>query len=200
MRHVRAVLFSFLGALLLSGAPAMAQRGAMVAPANIADLVQQASTIVRGHVISARVAPLPDLPNIHTVVVIFRVDETLKGSAEKTVEYRQFIWDIRDRMDAAGYRKGQHLLLMLNPPTSLGLRSTAGIEMGRFRILPDASGTEYAINGHGNYGLLDRIQESAQAKGVQLSSRVVAMSRQHKHGAIALADLKQLIKQFAEAK
>ena len=65
------------------------------------------------------------LQNLTTVVVTIRVLETLKGTPAPTLIFRQFIWDIRDKYDLAGYRKGQDLLLLLNADSAYGL--TAGL-------------------------------------------------------------------------
>jgi hypothetical protein len=182
---------------MLCGAPLRAQRGAYVQPRNLAELVSQSAVIVRGTVMSARVEPHPELTHLSTVVVILRVAETLKGAASGTFTFRQFIWDIRDRYDAAGYRKGQHLLLLLNPTTSYGLRSPAGLEQGRFRISRDAEGQEVVVNGHGNVGLWERMDTELKSKRLTLSPRSTALLRQHPTGPIALNDLRDFTRDLA---
>jgi hypothetical protein len=189
-----------VGILLLGtlcAVPLHAQRGAYVQPRNLAELVSQSAVIVRGTVVSARVEPHPELTHLSTVVVTLRVVETLKGSASGTFTFRQFIWDIRDRYDAAGYRKGQHLLLLLNPTTSYGLRSPAGLEQGRFRISRDAEGREVAVNGHGNVGLWERMDTELKSKRLTLSLRSAALLQQHPTGPLALNDLCDLTRDLA---
>ena len=95
-------------------APAFAQRGALTVPRNLDQLTDRAADIVRGTVLSAHVEKHPELTNLDTVVVTLRVSETLKGQAIGTYTFRQYIWDVRDRYDNAGYRKGQELLLLMN--------------------------------------------------------------------------------------
>jgi hypothetical protein len=129
-------------------------------------------------------------------VVTLRVAETLKGDVEPTFTFRQFIWDIRDRYDAAGYRKGQHLLLLMNPPTRYGLTSPAGLEHGRFRISRDAAGHESAVNGRGNAGLFRGLAAQLDRKRVNLGPRAAAMIRQNQAGPIALDDLRELTRQL----
>jgi hypothetical protein len=97
--------FALAGALLLA-APAFAQRGALTVPRNLIEMSERAADIVRGTVVSARVEKHPELTNLDTVVVTLRVREALKGGAQGSFTFRQYIWDIRDRWDAAGYRKG----------------------------------------------------------------------------------------------
>ena len=182
--------------MLLSAANAQAQRGAYTQSRNLAELVAQSPLIVRGTVQSTRVEPHPDLQNLWTVVVTLRVAETLKGETHETFQFRQFIWDVRDRADAAGYRKGQHLLLLMNPTTRYGLTSPAGLAQGRFRIRRDATGREIAINGYGNAGLLRDLEKQLAQKKVKLSPRAAALVRQHPSGPIALDDLRDLTREL----
>jgi hypothetical protein len=102
---------------------AAGQRGAMVLPQNLAELVDESATIVRGHIVSAQVEPHPELTNLTTVVVTVQVEATLKGEAGQTFSFRQYVWDIRDKQNAAGYRKGQHVLLLLIQASEYGLSS-----------------------------------------------------------------------------
>ena len=183
---------------LLVGPPpaAHAQRAAITLPRHLGQLVDQAATILRGYVLLARVEPHPELTNLYTVVVTLRVQETLKGSAEQTFTFRQYIWDIRDRYDTAGYRKGQHLLLLLNRPSEYGLSSPAGLEQGRFRILRDPQGNEVAVNAHGNAGLFRNLPAHLSQKGVQLSPRLSSLVAQQRAGPVSLDDLRELIRQL----
>ncbi len=192
------VVAGLLGLLLTS--PLEAQRGAITRPSNLGQLIDQAATIVRGHVVSAQVEPHPELTNLNTVVVTLRVEETFKGSAAPTFTFRQYIWDIRDRYDAAGYKKGQHLLLLMNRPTQYGLSSPAGLEQGRFRILRDSQGNELAANGHGNAGLFRDLAQELTRKGVRLSPQLSARVAEQREGPVPLDDLRELIRQLVGAK
>jgi hypothetical protein len=178
--------------LVLSG---HAQRGARTAPRTLDQLSQEAELIVRGSVVSARVEPHPQFKNLQTVVVTLNVDSTLKGSAKKKLEFRQYIWDMRDRLDAAQYAKGAELLLMLGPVSQYGLRSPVGLEQGRFRIVHDAAGNRTAVNGTGNLGLLEIAPTAAATK--TMSARTSALIRKKPHGALALTDLEDAIRSFA---
>ena len=99
--------FLLLVVACIATAPAFAQRGALTVPRNLDQLTDRAADIVRGTVLSAHVEKHPELTNLDTVVVTLRVSETLKGQAIGTYTFRQYIWDVRDRYDNAGYRKGQ---------------------------------------------------------------------------------------------
>ncbi|MBZ5528178.1 MAG: hypothetical protein LAN71_09805 [Acidobacteriia bacterium] len=152
-----------------------AQRGAYVHPANLDYLAQQAEIILRGHIVSARVEPHPQFSSLQTVVVTLKVDKVIKGKADSTHTFRQFIWDLRDSADAAGYRKADELLLFLNPASEYGLTSPVGLEQGRFRIVRDAQGNAFAVNGRGNAGLFSQVQEKAATRGITFSSPVQKM-------------------------
>ena len=184
-------------AACIAAAPAFAQRGAMTATRNIEQLTSLAADIVRGTVISARVEKHPELPNLDTVVVTLRVHDTLKGHAAGTYTFRQYIWDMRDRQDAAGYRKGQQYLLLMNAPSRYGLTSPAGMEQGRFRVLRDATGKDIAVNGRENVQLMSGLTTGLAKAGVVLSSASMGLVAKHQKGPIAADDLASLIRELA---
>ncbi len=194
-RTKRAWGAAFLTLLLAS--PLAAQRGALTLPRSLDQLVDQAAIIIRGHVVSARVERHPTLTNLHTIVVTLRVHQTFKGQAGQTFTFRQYIWDVRDRYDAAGYRKGQHLLLLMNPPTRYGLSSPAGLGQGRFRILVDRQGREYALNGHANAGLFRQMAPRLEKRGRTLQPSLAQLADQHRSGPVQLDDLQNFIRTLA---
>ena len=187
----RALVLSI--AVACSASFAQAQRGALTAHRNLAQLTQQSETIVEGMVVSARTEPHPSFTALQTVVVTMRVSRTLKGNPAGTLTFRQFIWDMRDRHTTAGYRRGQGLLLFLNKPNENGLTSPAGMEQGRFRLLPAAAG-RMAVNGTGNAALLEGI--SPNLSKAKLSARASAVLSQHRSGPIGLDQLEELIAQL----
>lgn len=162
-------------------------------------LSAEASLIVRGHVTSAKIEPHPQFPNLTTVLVSMDVAETLKGQSHNTLQFRQYIWDIRDKFDAAHYAKGQELLLMLGPVSQYGLRSPVGLDQGRFHIFRDAKGRASAVNGKGNAGLFDSVEKRATANGIQLSSATKALVRRTR-GPVPLGDLEDAIRAFGRTK
>ncbi len=198
-RNLRAKLLVVF-ALLFSALPTSAQRGAITLPRNLGELVDQSAVILRGSVISATVEPAPGLGSLSSVVVTLQVREVFKGIANPTFTFRQFIWDVRDRSDAAGYRKGQDLLLLLNAPTKYGLVSPVGIEQGRFRILRDAQGREFAVNGLGNAGLFRDLAPQLQLKGIVLPEGLAALVSAPAPRALHLEDLRELIQRISGAK
>src|SRR5881227_3939403 len=101
---------TFLLLFLVSCGPlSVAQRGALTSPRGLDQLSEEAALIVHGSVISAKVEPHPQFRNLITVLVTMNVDETLKGKPAKTIQFRQYIWDLRDQIDAAQYSKGEEL-------------------------------------------------------------------------------------------
>ncbi len=153
---------------------------------------------MRGTVVSARVEKHPEFGNLDTVVVTLRVRETLKGHAQGTFTFRQYIWDFRDKLDAAGYAKGQELLLMMIAPSPYGLSSPAGMDQGRFRIERDRSGREFAANGSGNLRLFEGLRTEADKEGIALTSRQASLIAEHRQGPIELRELTALIRELAK--
>lgn len=199
MTGTRSLLRPFYpGLLLLLCASCLAQRGALTVPRNLAQLTAQSAVIVHGRVAAVRVEPDPQLTHLHTVVVTLNVSETLKGKAGKTFTFRQFIWDMRDIKDAAGYRKGQELLLLMNPPTSYGLSSPAGLGQGRFRILQDASGERVAVNERGNQGLFRGLSATLKSQGVNVGPHLDQVIARGGAAPVRLQDLRELIQKMAK--
>ena len=184
------LLLSLLGLALLAPAPAAAQRGAITVPRNLNQLTERAGIIVRGTVTSAKVERHPDLGG-RTVVVTLQVKKALKGQTGDTFTFRQYIWDIRDRYDAAGYRKGDELMLILLTPNRYGLTSPVGMEQGRFRILRNRAGKEVAVNGVGNARLFQGMEPEAQPEGV--SPQLTKMLQEKRAGPVPVSDLELLI-------
>ena len=178
-----------------SATPAFAQRGAMTVPRNLDQLTDRAADIVRGTVVSAHVEKHPQLTNLDTVVVTLSVRETLKGQANGTYTFRQYIWDVRDRYDNAGYRKGQDLLLLMNEPSRYGLTSPVGIEQGRFRIHRDGSHAS-ALNGTGNQRLFAGLGPPT-GKPASLTERQASLVAKHRGGPVALEELTAMIRAYA---
>ncbi len=185
--------------ILATSGPLPAQRGAITIPRNLAEMVAQDDKIVSGRFLLSRVDRHPQLTNLYTVVVTLRVEDTLKGDAKESFEFRQFIWDIRDRYDAAGYRKGQRLLLLMNQPTQYGLSSPVGLQQGRFRIVRDPRGMEYAVNGHNNSGLLRAVAAQLEKRRLELRPTLSQKLAKHKTGPLELGDLEELIQTLTGA-
>jgi hypothetical protein len=182
---------------LTASAPAFAQQSALTVPRNLEQLTDRAAVIVRGNVVSARMEKHPELTNLDTLVVTLHVRETLKGQAGGTFTFRQYVWDLRDRMNAVGYQKGQDVLLMMIEPSRYGLSSPAGMEQGRFRIERDGFGREYAVNSRNNLGLFNGVGAELTRKGIAPSPAAASLLAKHRRGPVELRELTALIRQFA---
>jgi hypothetical protein len=175
-----------------------AQEGAYTAPADLDQITQQAQTIVRGHVISVRAELHPQFASLRTVVITFQIDRVLKGSAERTHTFRQYVWGAGDALRGVGYAKADELLLFLNPVSQYGLTSPVGLEQGRFRIERDAQGNAYAVNGRGNAGLFNQVETKARARGITLSARTRTMLSAPAGGRVSLEALEEAVLSLAE--
>jgi hypothetical protein len=176
--------------------PVQAQRGALVLPRNLLQLVQQAETIVVGQVVSARAEKHPELKNLNTVVVTLRVRETWKGAEQPTLTFRQYVWDIRDWEDRLDYRKGQEVLLLLNGTSRIGLTSPAGLYQGRFRILRDSRGRRYGVNGLANRALFKEMPRQLRWEGIDLGAPSQRLVETHQQGPISYEALRTLIREM----
>ena len=195
--RMRLQSYVLLLAALTASAPAFAQQSALTVPRNLGQLTDRAAVIVRGNVVSARMEKHPELTNLDTLVVTLRVRETLKGQAGETFTFRQYVWDLRDRMNAVGYQKGQEVLLMMIEPSRYGLSSPAGMEQGRFRIERDGFGREYAVNSRNNLGLFNGVGAGLARKGMTPSPAAASLLAKHRRGPVELRELTALIRQLA---
>jgi len=187
-----AVIVSLAATFCLSSA-AHAQRGAITLPRNLADLSSNARQIIQGRVVSATVEPDPRYNHLQTLVLTLAVDDVLKGQAPTTFTFREFLWDIRDISDRAGYHLGDEVLLFLNNPTPLGLVTPVGLQQGRFRVVKGADGRDYAINGNQNSGLFDNVVGSGALNAAKLSSKSRATVQSFQRGPIPLTAFKESV-------
>jgi hypothetical protein len=186
--------------LLILNVTCFGQRGAHTLARGMDQLASEAEVIVRGSVASARIEPHPELTNLKTVVVTIRVNETWKGAPTKTLQFRQFIWDIRDEVDSARYRKGEAVLLFLGPTSKYGLRSPVGLEQGRFLVVRRKDGQLAVLNGRHNIGLFDGTDQRTKEKGLELSVRSRSLMQRPRGEAVPLDDLKAFVKEVTRSK
>lgn len=179
--------------------PCESQATARTVSRTIDQLIAESDRIVHGFVLSTKIEPHPTLHNLMTEVVTMQVADTYKGQSPKTLTFRQYVWNIERGKTVSDYPKGQELVLLLRPVSEYGLTSPAGLEQGRFRITLDASHRSVAINGRGNVGLFEHIEENARAARVSLSPHLTTVVRQ-RPVALPLADLEQIIRTFARSR
>lgn len=144
--------------------PTQGQRGALVKPKSLNEMTAQADRVIHAYVVAAKVEPHPRYRNISTVVVTLAVQETLKGETPKQFTIREFIWDLRDQMDAAAFRKGKDVVLFLNKENQEGLTGTIGADQGRFDVAHEMDG-RITVRAHApNRVLLQGTQEALAKK------------------------------------
>lgn len=187
-----AVIVSLAATFCVSSA-AHAQRGAITLPRNLADLSSNAGQIIQGRVVSAAVEPDPRYNYLQTLVLTVAVEDVLKGHAPTTFTFREFLWDVRDISDRAGYHLGDEVLLFLNNPTTLGFITPVGLQQGRFRVVKGADGQDYAINANQNSGLFDNVVRSGALNAAKLSAKSRATVQSFQRGPIPLTTLKESV-------
>jgi hypothetical protein len=127
--------------------------------------------------------------------VTLHVDDTLKGNPARVFTFRQFIWDWRDKQDAAGYRKGRELLLFLNKANDEGLTSPAGMDQGRLDVQHTADGRTVVQPKAANRIFLAGVDASLAKRGkaMPLSMRAAMDSSRP----IELSEMKSVVRELA---
>jgi hypothetical protein len=93
-----------------------------------------AGTIFSGTVTAIARHPPTHAQALETVAITFHVERAIRGASpgtDLTVEQWMGLWASGQR-----YRVGERLLLFFYPPSKLGLTSSVGAEIGRFRVDP----------------------------------------------------------------
>lgn len=97
-------------------------------------LTRAAGTIFSGTVTAVACRPADRSQAIETVSVTFHVERAIRGAVpgeDLTISQWIGIWSSGQR-----YRVGERVLLFLYPPSKLGLTSSVGAGLGRFRLDP----------------------------------------------------------------
>lgn len=97
-------------------------------------LARAAGTIFSGTVTAIERRPAKPTRAVETVAITFRVENAIRGAtAGDTLTFSEWIglWSSGQR-----YRVGERVMLLLYPPSRLGLTSCAGGELGRFDVDP----------------------------------------------------------------
>lgn len=103
-------------------------------PIGFQQLAHAAGTIFSGTVTSITRHPATQAKAVETVAITFHVERAIRGASpgtDLTVEQWMGLWSSGQR-----YRIGERVLLFLYPPSKLGLTSSVGAEIGRFRVDP----------------------------------------------------------------
>lgn len=176
------------------------QSSARTLARSLDQLIDESDLIVHGYIVSSKIEPHPQLRNLMTVVVLMNVRETYKGKPLKSLVFREYVWNVGHGKTTSEYRKGDELVLLLRPVSENGLTSPAGLEQGRFRIALDRNRHPTAVNGRGNVGLFDHLEQNARARSVPLSAHLTTVIHRRQQGALLLTDLEDAIRTFARSR
>jgi hypothetical protein len=189
-----------LSSLLLVFAPVMSySQSARTLSRTLDQLIDESEVIVHGSVVSTRLEPHPQLRNLMSVVVSLKVKETYKGKAQKSLVFRQYVWDAGRGPTSTEYRKGEEVVLLLRPVSEYGLTSPAGLEQGKFNIVLDRNHHLTAVNGRGNAGLLEHFEDRARVRGVAVPQHLSTVIRRHEERSLPLTDLRDAILSFTRS-
>jgi len=97
-------------------------------------IAHAAGTLFSGTVTAITRRPDTNAQAVETVAITFHVERAIRGASpgtDLTVEQWMGLSSSGQR-----YRLGERVLLFLYPPSKLGLTSSVGGEMGRFRVDP----------------------------------------------------------------
>jgi len=188
-----------LALTLLLPSNSEAQHGALTIGRGLDQLTEEADVIVHGYVTSTRIERHPQLHNLNTIVVSLEVKDTYKGTPQKKLTFRQYVWDPDPQRELAEYGKHQELVLFLGPVSEYGLTSPVGLEQGRFRVYADQKKHVVATNGRGNLGLFKSVVARARTRGLTLTPRTLQLAQQTQASPLLLSDLEDAIRTFAGA-
>lgn len=185
----------------LAFAPGAARATTVRQHLSIVQLLQESEVIVRGRVVS--VSDGIDRRGIPYTEVTLQISEALKGQPGRTLSFRQFgLLAPRDMGDGrvnlmvtpaawATFRKGEESIFFLRKPAAwTGLRTTAGLSQGQFRV----SGAG-VVNSVDNTGLFEKVVVDPGLLG-DSEQRVMGTTR----GAVNTRSFSSLVKQAVAGK
>ena len=173
-RRCLAAALLALGAVSLGAPPIHATSSP---PMNVADLVRHSAAIVVGTV--SNVTQFANAGQVPYTRIQVKVSETVRGhrAPDETLTFNQF--GLQSPLPAADgrvfvgayagmptYRTGERVVLFLGPVSSIGLRTTAGLQQGKF-----VAGAAGLLNEVNNSGLFRNLSFA----GKTLSDREQAM-------------------------
>lgn len=113
--------------------------------------------------------------------VTYEVIETLKGSAEERITFKQIRFDERREAgeisgttalsDLPTYEAGEENIIFLSGESDIGLTAPVGLRQGKFVIQTGSKGEKRVVNGLGNKGLLFGLSKSPRVKSLSLTTK-----------------------------
>jgi len=129
-----------------------------VLPLNIEELISRADRAFRGICLS--VEEITEQGNRQATLYGFSVLESMKGNLGKQVTIKVSGWSQGGRGERRSipgmptFEPGEEVLLFLTRPNDNGFSAPVGLYLGVFRLQPDPTGGQQAVNGIDNMGLL----------------------------------------------
>ncbi|MBI2618973.1 MAG: hypothetical protein HYW57_02725 [Ignavibacteriales bacterium] len=153
---VGSMVAGFLGTFIAGGSP----QG--ISPLNIERLVDQSGMIFAGKVIGVETGR-KDQMNLYVTYYTFEVTDALFGVETDTVRIKQYGGEADGRSfypeGVPRFKIGEELLVMLYPPSKVGMTSTVGKGQGKFLIQDDdSSRIKQVANAFNNKGLFRRLR------------------------------------------
>ena len=107
-------------------------------PLTLPQMVRSAGSIFLGSVSSVRGDVDRDGDNV--TITTFRIEQSVRGSAERTLTIRQFggIANGLDTRisDVRYFQPGERVIVLLYPPSEIGFTSPIGMSQGAFDVIP----------------------------------------------------------------
>ncbi|MGZ3445718.1 MAG: hypothetical protein ACXWLF_07340 [Myxococcaceae bacterium] len=185
----------------LAFAPGAARATTVRQHLSIVQLLQESEVIVRGRV--ASVTDGVDRRGIPYTEVTLQISEALKGQPGRTLSFRQFgLLAPKDMGDGrvnlmvtpaawATFKKGEESIFFLRKPAAwTGLRTTAGLSQGQFRV--SGAGVTNSVD---NAGLFEKVVVDPGLLG-DTEKRVMGTTR----GAVNARGFTSLVKQAVAGK
>lgn len=144
-------------------------------------------------------------------VVTYKVADTLKGSPEDRVTFRQlgFVDDSGDVQEIGDttvmgvvrevphYKVGEDAVVFLSSEGRLGYTAPVGLFQGKFEVITKDSGRKTVVNGLRNQGLTVGWNKSPRLKSMSLSSGEKSLLNAS-GGEISYDDFVSLVKKIAQ--
>ncbi len=132
------------------------------AGANLESLIRQSGMIFSGKVIAVETGSKEKNMNLYMTSYTFRIDDPIYGVEGDTIRIKQYGGESNGRkFYPAGvprFQVGEEVLVMLYPPSAIGMTSTVGKDQGKFWIEPGDSVTGRTVkNKLENKGLFRKL-------------------------------------------
>ena len=170
--HPAAAVLIALGAAWLATPPSLALSTKQL---NVENMVRQSAAIVAGTV--SKVEQGVDPRGLPYTQVELKVAETIRGTASPTLSFRQF--GLQTPLPASEGRKflgvvagmpryapGDQVVLFLSQPSTIGFRTTVGLEQGRFKLR--GGNFENGVDNAGLFRNVDFSKRTLSAKEKQM--------------------------------